>query len=161
MMTHLSCNVIKALEGKTLVTAESCTGGGIGAVLTSVPGSSKVYKGGVISYTNWVKENILDVDKTVLNREGAVSAPVAKMMAEGVREVLQADIGVSVTGLAGPDADEYGYPVGTVFIGYADASKTDVKQCYFLGDRDEIREQTVSAALTLILEHLTSKDPSL
>ena len=82
MMTNLTCDVIKALKGKTLVTAESCTGGGIGAALTSVPGSSEVFKGGIICYTNWVKENLLGVDENVLEQFGAVSEPVAKMMAD-------------------------------------------------------------------------------
>ena len=88
MMTKLCAEVLQALPGKTLVTAESLTGGGIGSALTAVSGSSAVYKGGVISYTNWVKENILGVSGSVLEREGAVSAPVALSMAEGVRKLL-------------------------------------------------------------------------
>ena len=74
MMTNLTCDVIKALKGKTLVTAESCTGGGIGAALTSVPGSSEVFKGGIICYTNWVKEHCLGVDAAVLEKYGAVNS---------------------------------------------------------------------------------------
>ena len=76
-MTTLCCKVLNRLEGKTLVTAESCTGGGIGAALTAIPGSSNVYKGGIISYTNWVKNRILGVDIELLDTHGAVSAPVA------------------------------------------------------------------------------------
>lgn len=151
MMTNLSCDVLKALAGKTLVTAESCTGGGIGAALTAIPGSSSVYKGGIISYTNWVKENVLGVPAELLEQYGAVSEPVAKAMAEGVRNRLQADIAVSVTGLAGPDGDERGNPVGLVYIGYADRDKSCVKACYFYGDRESIRAQAVCAALQLIL----------
>lgn len=151
MMMRLSCDVIKALSGKTLVTAESCTGGGIGAALTAVPGSSAVYKGGVISYTNWVKENVLGVDKAHLEEFGAVSAPVAKAMAEGVRNLLKADVAVSVTGLAGPDGDDWGNPVGMVFIGYCDARKTSVKEYHFSGDREEVRKQAVCTALKLVL----------
>ena len=120
MTTRLCCDVLNALKGRTLVTAESCTGGGIGAALTAIPGSSSVYKGGIISYTNWVKENVLGVSGEILETYGAVSGPVAEAMAIGVREKLQADVAVSVTGLAGPGGDEYGNPVGTVYIGYAD-----------------------------------------
>lgn len=153
-MMSLSCDVIHKLKGKTLVTAESCTGGGIGAALTAIPGSSAVYKGGIISYTNWVKENLLNVDGELLDTYGAVSPQVAKAMAEGAREVLQADIAVSVTGLAGPGGDEYGNPVGTVFIGYSDCKITDSIACCFTGDREEIRNQAVQTALKVILEHI-------
>ena len=153
MMTKLCSDVLSKLRGKTLVTAESLTGGGIGAALTAVSGSSAVYKGGVISYTNWVKENVLGVDGAVLEEKGAVSAPVAKAMAEGARTLLKADVAVSVTGLAGPGGDEYGNSVGTVFIGYADEQGSDVKHCLFSGSREEIRNQTIEAALKLILEN--------
>lgn len=152
MMT-LCSDVLKALKGRTLVTAESCTGGGIGAALTAVPGSSRVYKGGVICYTNWVKQNVLGVNEELLSKEGAVSASVAEAMAAGARKCLQADVAVSVTGLAGPDGDEYGNPVGTVFIGYADAKYTVSMRFYFQGDRDAVRKQTTEAALKTILLH--------
>ena len=98
MMMNLCSDVLKTLKGKTLVTAESCTGGGIGATLTAVPGSSAVYKGGIISYCNEVKSSHLGVDTMILEEHGAVSAPVAEAMALGAREQLQADIAVSVTG---------------------------------------------------------------
>lgn len=148
-------DVVHALDGKTLVTAESCTGGGIGSALTSVPGSSAVYKGGVICYTNWVKEHILGVPQTLLKEHGAVSAPVARAMAQGVRKVLEADIALSVTGLAGPGGDEYGNPVGTVFIGCDSSAGTQVREYHFIGDRDAVREQAIAAALELVLETLT------
>lgn len=150
---NLCCNVLDALHGKTLVTAESCTGGGIGAELTAVPGSSAVYKGGIISYTNWVKENVLNVDGELLQRYGAVSAPVAEAMAIGARERLQADIAISVTGLAGPGGDEYGKPVGTVFIGYSDRLKTESREFHFSGDRDAVRQKAVQEALMLVLRN--------
>ena len=153
-MTSLCCDVIRRLQGKTLVTAESLTGGGIGAALTSVSGSSAVYKGGIISYTNAVKNRILGVPQEVLDQYGAVSEPVAKAMAEGVRSLLEADISVSVTGLAGPGGDEYGNPVGTVFIGYSDADLTEVKHFLFCGDRESIRKQTVEEALKLVLKNV-------
>ena len=152
----LCCDVLTALKGKTLVTAESLTGGGIGAALTAVPGSSEVYKGGVISYTNWVKHTVLGVPQETLDKYGAVSEPTAKAMAEGVRKLLKADIAVAVTGLAGPGVDEFGNPVGTVFIGYCDAEKNVVKPCRFQGDREQVRNQTIETALQLVLENQES-----
>ena len=146
------CEVLERLRGKTLVTAESLTGGGIGAALTAVPGSSPVYKGGVISYTNWVKHTVLRVPEEILDRYGAVSAQTAAAMASGARSLLQADAAVSVTGLAGPGGDEFGNPVGTVFIGYEDGYKAKVIACHFTGSREEIRQKTIEAALKLILE---------
>ncbi len=153
-MTNLSYNVITALQGKTLVTAESCTGGGIGAVLTSVPGSSKVYKGGIISYTNEVKHRQLGVSFELLDRVGAVSEEVAKAMAEGARRNLSADIALSVTGLAGPDGDSYGNPVGTVYIGYCDEERLLCKKFLFAGNRETVRLRAIEESLKLILEYL-------
>ena len=152
-MTTLCCDVLKALCGKTLVTAESLTGGGIGAALTAISGSSEVYKGGVISYTNEVKQNVLGVPGDVLEAYGAVSQWTAGYMVSGVRKLLNADVAVSVTGLAGPGGDEFGNPVGTVFIGYEDRRCSVVKRFLFTGSREEVRRQTIEAALTLILEH--------
>ena len=153
MKTSLCCDVIARLQGKTLVTAESLTGGGIGAALTGVSGSSAVYKGGIISYTDWVKQTVLGVPADVLGRYGAVSQWTAGYMVSGVRKLLQADIAVSVTGLAGPGGDEFAHPVGTVYIGYQDASHTTVVHHCFEGDREEIRSQTIQAALQLILQY--------
>lgn len=156
-MMKLWLDVIKALEGKTLATAESCTGGGIGSALTSVPGSSAVYKGGVICYTNWVKEHILGVDSKLLAEFGAVSAPVAQAMAKDVRKALEADVSLSVTGLAGPAGDDFGNPVGTVFIGCDSSWRSEVREYHFDGDRAAVREQAVTAALELVLENLSMK----
>lgn len=152
MMTQLICDVLNSLKGKTLATAESCTGGGIGAALTSVSGSSRVYKGGIISYTDWVKENFLGVDGELLQRYGAVSEPVAKAMAEGARKRLQTDIAVSVTGLAGPDGDDRGNPVGTVFIGYSDERCSYATRYSFSGEREAVRTKAICAVLELILK---------
>ena len=151
-MTSLCCEVLLHLKGKTLVTAESCTGGGIGSALTAIPGSSEVYKGGIISYTNWVKHNLLSVPQELLDTLGAVSAPVAEAMARGARQALQADVAVSVTGLAGPDGDEFGNPVGLVFIGLSDETQTLSRRYLFSGDREQVRAQAVRAALELVLE---------
>lgn len=151
-MRKLCADVLSQLKGKSLVTAESLTGGGIGAALTAIPGSSAVYKGGVICYNNWVKEKTLGVPAAVLNSCGAVSASTAEAMARGVRRLLQADVAVAVTGLAGPDGDDFGNPVGTVYIGYCDAGRAFVKEFLFSGDREQIREQTIAAALQIILQ---------
>lgn len=150
-MNH-AFEVIKRLRGKTLGTAESCTGGGIGAALTGIPGSSAVFKGGVISYTNEIKSSLLNISPDILNEYGAVSAEVAARMVSGVRKLLNVDIAVSVTGLAGPDGDEFGNPVGTVYIGFEDHQRTVVQDYLFAGDREAVRAQTVDAALNLILQ---------
>ena len=151
-MMNLCFEVLKRLEGMTLVTAESLTGGGIGAALTAVPGSSAVYKGGVISYTDEVKHELLGVDEEILCRYGAVSLWTAGAMAFGVRKLLKADVAVSVTGLAGPGGDEFGHEVGTVFIGFENQAKSIAKEYRFTGDREAVRRQTICAALELILE---------
>ena len=151
-MMKLCKQVLDCLAGKTLATAESCTGGGIGAALTAVSGSSAVYKGGIISYCNEIKHALLDVDMKLLDDLGAVSGPVAQQMAVGARKTLQADVAVSVTGLAGPGGDEFGNPVGTVFIGYADEDTALSREFHFSGDREAVRQQAIEAALQLILE---------
>lgn len=148
----LAFDVIKRLQGKTFATAESCTGGGIGNVLTAVPGASNAYKGGIISYCNEIKEKCLGVSGVTLAECGAVSAQVAQEMAAGARVALNADIAVSVTGLAGPSGDEYGNPVGTVFIGYADEKRCISRGFRFDGDREAVRKQAIESTLLLILE---------
>ena len=121
-------------------------------MLTAVPGASNVYKGGIISYCNEIKEKCLGVSGDTLTAYGAVSAQVAQEMAQGARGVLNADIAVSVTGLAGPSGDEFGNPVGTVYIGYADTNRCLSRVFRFDGNREEVRNQAVQAALQLILE---------
>ena len=153
MMT-LCCKVLEALKGKTLATAESITGGGIGAALTAVPGSSAVFLGGIISYTNEVKHRQLEVSREALAAFGAVSAPVAEAMAKGVRQNLGADFGLSVTGLAGPSGDEFGNPLGTVYIGCSREGKTLSRKYHFSGTRGEIRQATIRAALEQLLSWL-------
>ena len=155
MKTSLCCDVLKALEGKTLATAESLTGGGIGAAITAVSGASAVFAGGVISYTDEVKNRILGVPMEILQTCGAVSEPTARAMAEGVRQLLHTDAAVSVTGLAGPGGDDFGNPVGTVFIGYSDSKTTLAEHHVFSGTREAVREQTIVAALKLILKRNT------
>lgn len=149
---ELAREVVSALldRGLTLATAESCTGGGIGHALTAVPGSSGAYLGGVISYTNGVKEKLLGVPHDMLETLGAVSPETAQAMAQGVRAAIGADLAVSVTGLAGPDGDGSGKPVGLVYIGCATAADTLVREFHFPGSRRQVREQAVCAALELL-----------
>ena len=148
----LSSDVLQALKGRRLATAESLTGGGIGAALTAVSGASAVYAGGIISYTNEIKHRLLGVPMELLEELGAVSQPVAQAMAEGARMALEADVAVSVTGLAGPGGDEFGNPVGTVFIGYSDRRDAFARRYQFTGNREEIRERTIEAALELVYQ---------
>ncbi len=152
-MMKLASEVIQRLESKTLATAESCTGGMIGQLLTAVAGASLVYKGGVISYTNAVKESVLGVSGETLSSYGAVSTEVAGEMAAGVRKLLKADVAVSVTGLAGPGGDEFGNPVGTVFIGFDSEKHSEVKKFHFAGDRESVRLQATEEALKLVLKN--------
>ena len=111
-----------------------------------------VYKGGIISYCNEIKHGLLGVPAELLDTAGAVSAPVAEAMALGARKTLNVSVAVSVTGLAGPGGDEYGNPVGTVFIGYSDEKVVFARHFLFSGSREEIRTQAVTQALQLILE---------
>ena len=152
MMKPLCEQVLHVLKGKTLATAESCTGGGIGAAITAVSGSSKVYKGGIISYQNEIKRDLLGVPKKDIIALGPVSGPVAEQMAVSARKALQADIAVSVTGLAGPGGDDYGNPVGTVYIGYADEKGAFARCFHFEGDREDVRNAAIENALKMILE---------
>ena len=149
---ELASDLLERLKekGQTLATAESCTGGGIGHYLTAIPGSSAAYAGGVISYTNQVKHEILGVPSAVLDRYGAVSSQTAAAMAEGARELLHTDFGLSVTGLAGPDGDGSDNPVGTVYAAAAGSDHTAVERYVFSGDRENVRAQAIEAALNLL-----------
>lgn len=137
---------------RTLVTAESCTGGLLGKLLTDVPGASAVYLGGVISYAYAVKERLLGVPHALLDEQGAVCEPVARRMAEGARSLLGADYALSVTGNAGPGADEKNPRVGEIFVACADAAGTGCVRLEGGGTRAENREAACRAALRLLLE---------
>jgi nicotinamide-nucleotide amidase len=134
---------------KSLAVAESCTGGLLGAALTDVPGSSAYFLGGVISYADQVKVQQLSVPAATLRRYGAVSVETAAAMASGVRQLLRADVGVSITGVAGPDA-EGSKPVGLTFIGIA-AEAVTTHQFQWTGDRWDNRRRSVIAALELLV----------
>lgn len=138
----------------TLASAESLTGGWFGETLTRLPGASDVFKGGMICYSNEMKEKFLNVPHSVLEKDGAVSEACAKLLAENAREILNADIGISFTGVAGPGKSE-GKEVGTVFIGLAEKGKpASVKRLVMAGDRNRIRSQTVKSGLFLLLKQL-------
>ena len=131
-------------KGWTFATAESCTGGQIAARITALPGASNVYRGGVVSYWTDVKAGVLGVPRELLDTYGAVSEPCARSMAENARRITGADIGLSVTGVAGPDADERGNPVGLVYVGLASPEGTFCRKLE-LGNRRRDRIQDLSA----------------
>ncbi|MXX96346.1 MAG: competence/damage-inducible protein A [Rhodothermaceae bacterium] len=144
-------------KGMTIAVAESCTGGSVLDRLTDVPGSSDYVMGGVIAYSNLVKQHHLDVDVDILDQFGAVSEPVAVQMAEGVRTCFGSDIGLSVTGIAGPSGGTAGKPVGLVWIGYADAHEAWAVKHQFGQDRDRNKQKSVVAALNIVLQSLRKR----
>ncbi len=155
-ITAATVAVIELLKesGKTLATAESCTGGMIGELLTSIAGASEVYGFGFITYANEAKEKILGVRHETLSAHGAVSKETAAEMAEGARRVSGAEIAVAVTGIAGPSGSEK-KPVGLVYVGISSESETRTVKLNLDGDRQSIRTQTCLNALNLVKEELT------
>ena len=152
----LASDVI-ALAGKaklTVGTAESLTAGLIAATLAQVPGASQVLLGGIVSYAPQVKHDLLGVSQAVIDSVGVVSEPCARQMADGARVALNVDIAVSATGIAGPDGGTVQTPVGTAFIGCAGKHGTVVREHHFSGDRQAVRDQTVEAALIMVLDML-------
>lgn len=137
----------------TVATAESLTAGMLSSTIADVAGASSVLQGGVVAYNNSVKHRLLGVSADTLAARGAVDSETAKQMANGARERLQADIGISTTGVAGPDPSE-GKAVGIVFVALATANDTVVKLLRFDGSRDSIRRSTVAASLKLMAEWL-------
>ncbi|HEC22404.1 MAG TPA: CinA family protein [Chloroflexi bacterium] len=136
----------------TLATAESCTGGLLSARITDVSGSSAYFLGGVVSYANSAKEALLGVEHELLMTHGAVSAAVARQMAHGARERLGADVGISVTGIAGPTGGTPEKPVGLVWIGLSDAEGEQAARFQWAYDRAGNREHSVEAALRMLIE---------
>jgi nicotinamide-nucleotide amidase len=143
-----------SLGGYTLSVAESCTGGLLAERITNVPGSSKYFIGGVIAYSNDAKTKALGVEPMLLLEHGAVSAPVAEAMAEGIRSGAETDFGLSITGVAGPGGGTEEKPVGTVFIALASEVKTEHRKLYLPGDRQLIRWRASQAALDLLRRRL-------
>lgn len=141
-------------RGIRLATAESCTGGMIGATLTALAGVSDVFEGGIMAYQNRVKAHLLGVDETILREAGAVSEACARAMAQGAQRALQCELAIAVTGIAGPGGGTIEKPVGLVYIAVAYAAETLVERCLFKGDRQAVRQQTVEKALALTRECL-------
>jgi nicotinamide-nucleotide amidase len=139
-----------AAGGHSVATAESLTGGLLAAALTDIPGASAAFRGGIVAYATELKAVLLGVDPAVLDRQGAVSAQVAGAMAGGVAARLGATYGVSTTGVAGPDPAE-GKQAGTVFIAASAGRQPRVQRLALAGSRDDIRRETVTAALALLL----------
>ena len=136
-------------KGWTITTAESLTGGKIAGEITAVPGSSAVFPGGVVSYCDRIKHQVLGVPQKLLETHGAVSEPVAKAMAEGAAELMGTDLALSATGLAGPDGDGSGNPVGTVYLGLYARGEVRCEKHVFAGDREDIRRQSVERAIEM------------
>lgn len=144
-------------KGLTVAVAESCTGGLIGQRLTSLPGSSAYFELGVVTYSDRAKVDLLKVPEALIRQKGAVSADVAQTMAESVREQSGADLGLAVTGIAGPSGGTKEKPVGLVFLALADKKSSVGRQHLFSGDREGIRVRASQAALDLLRRHISGK----
>jgi nicotinamide-nucleotide amidase len=162
----LAVTVIFAMQGRSVATAESLTGGQLGSTITSIPGASKIYRGGVIAYASDLKTDLLGVSDALLSEGGAVQAQVALDMATGAAQRLEAEFGLAVTGVAGPDSQD-GHLPGTVFVACVQRDEQGsvidsvVEQLHLFPEstdpqeaRAQIREETVAAALELLLTFL-------
>ena len=147
-------------RGWWLSTAESCTGGLIGHLVTEVPGSSAYYQGGVVAYANEIKQQVLGVSVATLTTDGAVSGACASEMAAGVRRLFGAEVGIATTGIAGPGGGSTEKPVGLVYIAVETSDGTWCERHVFGSDRTENKQQTVVRALQLLLE-LSRPDPAI
>ncbi len=144
----LATTVVKQLskKGKTVAVAESITGGGLGAAITDVAGSSEIFLGGAITYSDVSKTKLLEVPKRLITKHTAVSEEVAKAMAEGARNLFKADYAISTTGVAGP-GKAYGKSAGTVWIAIASKKETIAVELSIAGDRATVRKSTIESAL--------------
>jgi nicotinamide-nucleotide amidase len=143
-------------SGKRLTTAESCTGGWIAKCLTDVPGSSAWFEGGVVSYSNAAKTALLGIPGGLIEAQGAVSQSVVEAMARGVLSQGDADLAVAVSGVAGPGGGSADKPVGTVWLAWATATECGSERRQFSGNREDVRRETVAAALQALLASLQS-----
>ena len=141
-------------RGVTVALAESCTGGLVADAITDVAGSSGYFAGGVVSYSNEAKESLLGVPGAVLAAHGAVSAQVARAMAEGARDRFAATVAASVTGIAGPDGGSEAKPVGLTYVAVADAEGVEVRRHLWFGDRASNKVSNAAAVLELLLERV-------
>ena len=151
------CFSLLQAQGLTLGTAESCTGGLIAKLITDRPGSSAIFRGGIVSYTNAVKHQVLGVPQDLLDTYGAVSPQVAEAMARGAKQALGCDIALSSTGVAGPDPDDRGNPIGLVYLGIAWGDQCVVKalRAGTMATRERVRNQAAQHSLDLLRRHLT------
>lgn len=145
--------------GLTVTTAESCTGGLVAATISEVPGSSAYFLGAIVSYANDVKVALLDVPLAMLEAHGAVSAQVARAMADGCRRRLGSSLAVSVTGIAGPDGGSAAKPVGLTYVGLASPRPTEVRRFVFPGDRAAVRAAAVTEALAWLIAAAEGHEP--
>ena len=136
----------------TISCAESCTGGLLTSRLTDVAGSSAYVQGSIVSYSNEIKNSVLNVKAETLKNFGAVSEQTARQMSNNVRELFKTDIGVGITGIAGPGGGSAEKPVGTVYISVSNSDKTFVKRFNFGGSRIEIKNQSCDAAIKMVME---------
>lgn len=150
----LASRVVVDAESKKLLigTAESCTAGLISARIADIPGASNVLAGGIVSYSNEIKKDILGVSSATLSNHGAVSEETALQMAQGAKTMLKCDIAVSATGIAGPGGAVPGKPVGTVWIGIASKNTAYARLFNFDGDREQVRMKTVYEALSMLID---------
>jgi PncC family amidohydrolase len=144
-------------RGLRIGTAESCTGGLVAHLITEVPGSSDYFTGGFVTYGNELKTGLVDVPGDVLAAHGAVSAQVARAMADGARRRLAVDLGVAVTGVAGPDGGTAAKPVGLTYVAIADADGDDVRRHVWDSDRTGNKRLSAAAALDLVLARLSGR----
>ena len=147
-----------AARGLTVATAESCTGGLVAHLVTEVPGSSAYLRGGIVAYADDVKRSQLGVPAEVLAAHGAVSAQTAIAMADGVRERFGADLGVGITGVAGPDGGSEAKPVGLAYVAVTGLGATDVRRFLWSGTRTENKRASAEAALEMLLERASDEE---
>ena len=157
MLLEEKIGIILKKKKLTIAIAESCTGGLIAHRITNVPGASAYLETGFVTYSNRAKELFLKVPGAIIAKKGAVSGDVAQLMAEGARKAAGADIGLSVTGIAGPGGGTKKKPVGTVFMGLSHGDKTLTQKCFFSGSRTEIKSQTSEEALRFLMKYIEGK----
>jgi nicotinamide-nucleotide amidase len=159
-LTALAARLGDALvaRGATVATAESCTGGWVAKVFTDVPGSSRWFGWGLVSYGNDAKAGLLHVPAAVIAEHGAVSEAVVRAMVDGARAVAGADFAVAISGVAGPDGGSDDKPVGTVWFAWASATAVRAERKLFAGDREAVRRASVACALQGLLAEVTSAD---
>jgi PncC family amidohydrolase len=156
-MLEVQIGEIMTRGGLTLAAAESCTGGLVSHRITNVPGSSVYFMGGIIAYANQAKMRLLGVSESTLASHGAVSQETVLEMARGVRQALNADIGIAVSGIAGPGGGSPDKPVGLVWIGLSAADASQARSYLFPGDRLAVKEQSAEAALQMVLAYLKGR----